>query len=110
MVDARKKCISIVLPVFNEEDNVLSLYNTVTEVMSLVADHYDYELVFTDNHSTDSTYDKLTQLALTDKRVRVFRFSRNFGYQRSIFTGYRKARGDAAIQLDCDMQDPPRMI
>jgi len=110
MADTLKKCISIVVPVFNEEDNVLSLYGTVTEVMSSLSDQYDYELIFTDNHSTDNSYDKLAQLALTDKRVRVFRFSRNFGYQRSSFTGYRKARGDAAIQLDCDMQDPPHMI
>ncbi len=110
MADARKKCISIVVPVFNEEDNVLSLYNTVTEVMSSLSDNYDYELIFTDNHSTDNTYDKMAQLATTDKRVRVYRFSRNFGYQRSIITGYLKARGDAAIQLDCDMQDPPHMI
>lgn len=110
MADARKKCISIVVPVFNEEDNVLSLYNTVTEVMSSLSDNYDYELIFTDNHSTDNTYDKMAQLATTDKRVRVYRFSRNFGYQRSIITGYLKASGDAAIQLDCDMQDPPHMI
>jgi glycosyltransferase involved in cell wall biosynthesis len=110
MTDTRKKCISIVVPVFNEEDNVLSLYNTVTEVMSSLSDQYDHELIFTDNHSTDSTYDKLAQLAKADKRIQVYRFSRNFGYQRSIITGYLKARGDAAVQLDCDMQDPPQMI
>jgi glycosyltransferase involved in cell wall biosynthesis len=110
MADAPKKSISIVVPVFNEEDNVLSLYNTVTEVMSSLSDQYDHELIFTDNHSTDSTYTKLAQLAATDRRIRVYRFSRNFGYQRSIITGYLKARGDAAIQLDCDMQDPPHMI
>jgi polyisoprenyl-phosphate glycosyltransferase len=110
MAATRKKCISIVVPVFNEEDNVRPLYTAVTEVMSSLSDDYDYELIFTDNHSTDSTYDKLAQMALADKRVRVFRFSRNFGYQRSIITGYLKARGDAAIQLDCDLQDPPHMI
>ncbi len=105
-----KKCLSIIVPVFNEEENVPSLYKAVTNVMQTLADEYDYEIIFTDNHSTDSTFAKLEQLASIDQRVSVFRFSRNFGYQRSITTGYLKARGDAAIQLDCDMQDPPQLI
>ena len=110
MTDPKKKFLSIVVPVFNEEDNVIPLYQAVTEVMTSLSDKYDYELIFTDNHSTDDTFAKLEQVAKIDNRVRVFRFSRNFGYQRSICTGYLKARGDAAIQLDCDMQDPPHLI
>jgi len=62
----------------------------------------------TDNHSTDGTFAALAELARRDPRVRVFRFSRNFGFQRSIYTGFMKARGDAAIQLDADLQDPRR--
>jgi glycosyltransferase involved in cell wall biosynthesis len=110
MSDTARKCLSIVVPVYNEEDNVLALYHAVTEVMQPLSEQYEYELIFTDNHSTDSTFAKLEQLASLDQRVSVFRFSRNFGYQRSIITGYLKASGDAAIQLDCDMQDPPRLI
>ena len=110
MTDPKKKFLSIVVPVFNEEDNLIPLYQAVTKVMASLSDKYDYELIFTDNHSTDDTFAKLEQVAMTDKRVSVFRFSRNFGYQRSICTGYLKARGDAAIQLDCDMQDPPHLI
>ncbi len=110
MVDTIKKNLSIVVPVYNEEDNVLSLYRAVTEVMAPLSDQYDYEIIFTDNHSNDTTFTKLEQIAGSDNRVSVFRFSRNFGYQRSIITGYLKARGDAAIQLDCDMQDPPHLI
>ncbi len=68
------------------------------------------EFVFTDNHSEDRTFQLLEDLAARDPRVRVFRFSRNFGFQRSILTGYIKARGDVAIQLDCDLQDPPELI
>src|SRR5512143_2437100 len=97
MSDTPRKCLSIVVPVYNEEDNVLSLYHAVTEIMQPLSKQYEYELIFTDNHSTDSTFAKLEQLASLDQRVSVFRFSRNFGYQRSIITGYLKARGDAAI-------------
>lgn len=105
-----KKLLTLVIPVFNEEDNIIPLYETVLQVMQPLNDRYGFELVFTDNHSTDCTFEILRSLALNDSRVRVYRFSRNFGYQRSIATGYFNARGVAAIQIDCDMQDPPEMI
>src|SRR5207302_7797428 len=94
----------------NEEANVERLYATVTSVMASLAERYDYELLFTDNHSTDATFPLLKRLAMRDQRVRVLRFSRNFGFQKSILTGYAHAAGDAAIQLDCDLQDPPDLI
>lgn len=106
----QKKLISLVIPVFNEEENIFPLYEAVVPIINDYADQYDFELVFTDNHSVDSTFAKLSELREIDQRVRVFRFSRNFGYQKSILTGYLKARGDALIQLDCDLQDPPDLI
>jgi glycosyltransferase involved in cell wall biosynthesis len=109
-MNQNKKLISLVIPVFNEEENIFPLYQAVVPIMNECADRYEFELVFTDNHSVDSTYIKLSELRELDKRVRVFRFSRNFGYQKSILTGYLKARGDALIQLDCDLQDPPELI
>ena len=102
--------ISIVVPVYNEEDNVERLYEAVRKVLDPIAQRFDYEFVFTDNHSEDETFARLTQLAARDERVRVFRFSRNFGFQRSIYTGYVQARGDVAVQIDCDLQDPPELI
>ena len=105
-----KKLISLIIPVFNEEDNIFPLYEAVLPIINDCTDQYNFELIFTDNHSTDSTFEKLTKLRDIDHRVRVFRFSRNFGYQKSILTGYLKARGDALIQLDCDLQDPPELI
>ncbi len=110
MAETKKRLLSIVVPVFNEEDNVDPLYSAVSRVMSCLADRYDYELIFTDNHSTDGTFERLKSLALADSRIRIYRFSRNFGFQRSIYTGYVKAQGDAAVQLDCDLQDPPALI
>ena len=105
-----RKLISIVVPVYNEQDNVVPLYEAVRGVLDKVKDRFDYEFVFTDNHSEDETFARLTHLAARDERVRVFRFSRNFGFQRSIYTGYVQARGDVAVQIDCDLQDPPELI
>ena len=105
-----KKLISICIPVLNEEATLDTLYETLHPLLEARRDRYDFELIFTDNHSTDRTFDKLHELARRDSRVRVFRFSRNFGYQRSILTAYLKSQGHAVVQLDCDLQDPPEMI
>lgn len=104
------KIISILVPVLNEEDNILPLYFKITNIFESVKDSYDFELVFTDNHSEDKTFEILSDLALRDRRVKVLRFSKNFGFQKSIYAGYLHATGDAAIQIDCDLQDPPEMI
>lgn len=101
--------ISILIPALNEEDNVRAAYDRVKAVFAELPGH-EFELIFTDNHSTDRTFEILTAIARADPRVRVIRFSRNVGYQRSVLTAYRAAAGDCAIQLDCDMQDPPELI
>ena len=105
-----KPLISLVVPVYNEEPNILPFYERVGATAALLGERFRFELVFTDNHSTDRTFDLLSGLAARDPRVRVFRFSKNFGFQRSILTGYMRSRGDAAIQLDVDLQDPPELI
>jgi len=105
-----KKLISIIVPVFNEEPNVNRFYTAIKPVLQQLEWQYGTELIFTDNHSTDDTFKILGRLAAQDDRIRVFRFSKNFGYQRSIYTGYLHARGDAAVQIDCDLQDPPELI
>ena len=107
----RKPLISIVIPVYNEEENVKAAHSAVSAVFTgALAGQYEWEFVFTDNRSTDSTFAIIAELARADPRVRAFRFSKNFGFQRSIWTAYANARGDAAIQLDCDLQDPPELI
>ena len=105
----QRPLISIVTPMLDEEQNVERYYQRVTSVMDSL-DRYDYEIVITDNHSADGTFESLRRLAEKDSRVRAYRFSRNFGYQRSIWTGYTLAEGAAAIQLDADLQDPPELI
>lgn len=107
---SEQKLLSIVVPVYNEEGNVRRLYDAVLSALAPVLHRYELEFVFTDNHSTDATFAELRALAATDSRIRAFRFSRNFGFQRSIHMGYRLARGHAAVQIDCDLQDPPAVI
>lgn len=102
--------VSFIVPVFNEESNIRALYSAVCAAVAPLTDQYEFEFVFTDNHSTDSTTEVLRDLARQDDRVRAYRFSRNFGYQRSILTGYLLSHGAVAIQLDCDLQDPPELI
>lgn len=97
------------IPVYNEEDNIAPLMARLKAFCATRQD-YDFEFLFTDNSSEDSTYERLAQEAMSEPRVRVVRFSRNFGYQRSILTNFLLARGDAAVQVDADLQDPPEMI
>ncbi len=104
------KSISILIPAYNEAENVRQVYEAVTRVMRTLGDRYAYEILFTDNHSTDATPEILREIATGDPRVRVVRFSKNFGLQQSLFAAYALCSGDAAIQLDCDLQDPPELI
>jgi len=97
--------ISVIIPVFNEEENVERAYDAVSAELAKLG--HPFEIIYTDNHSTDGTFVKLAALAAKDSRVRVLRFARNFGFHRSILAGYRCARGAAAIQIDCDLEDPP---
>jgi polyisoprenyl-phosphate glycosyltransferase len=108
-VSGRRRLISLVMPVLNEEENIPQAYEALCAIFDRLG-RYDLEFVFTDNHSDDNTFRVLEGLAARDRRVKVLRFNRNYGFQRSLLTGYRHASGDAAIQIDCDLQDPPALI
>jgi glycosyltransferase involved in cell wall biosynthesis len=103
------KSISIVTPCFNEEENVVEVYERVKKIFS---EHpaYKYEHIFIDNASTDRTVEKLREIAKSDKNVKVIINSRNFGHIRSPFYGLLQANGDAVILLVSDLQDPPELI
>lgn len=103
------KLVTISIPVLNEEGNIDRLLERLDDVARANA-HYQFEFLFTDNASTDDTFGILAKRAASDRRIRVLRFSRNFGFQRSILTNYLNARGEAAIQIDADLQDPPELI
>lgn len=102
--------ISISVPVLNEADNLDALYARLRQLGETMADRCRLEFVFTDNHSSDATWDKLAALARSDSRVRAIRFSKNVGFQRSILANYMHARGDAVMQIDADLQDPPELL
>lgn len=106
---SHRRLISISIPVLNEEENIDAL---ILRLGTLAEDNprYDFEFVVTDNASTDDTFAKLAEHAAREPRLRVFKFSRNFGFQRSILYNLLQTRGDAAVQIDADLQDPPELI
>ena len=106
----KKPVISISIPVLNEEGNIDNLYNRLNALSKKMIDRCDMEFVFSDNHSNDETWKKLQLLAAKDRRVRAIRFSRNFGFQNSILANYLHTRGDAVMQIDADLQDPPELL
>ena len=100
--------LSIVVPVFNEEGNIRPLFDALLPV--LTATGMPWEIIFSDDGSTDGTWPALTGLNQCDGRVRALRLSRNFGHQYALFAGLSKARGDAVISMDGDLQHPPQVI
>jgi dolichol-phosphate mannosyltransferase len=78
-----KTIVSVLVPAFNEEENVERAYAAIVDVFRSLPG-YDYEIIVTDNHSTDRTFQILRQIAARDPKLRVIRFSRNYGYERSL--------------------------
>lgn len=103
-----KKLISIVTPCFNEESNVEELYKRIKSAIKEIA--YDFEIIFIDNASQDTTASKLKKIAAIDPSVKVIVNTRNFGHIRSPYYGILQSQGLATIYLASDLQDPPEMI
>ena len=104
------KIISICVPVYNEEINIKNTYDKIKSLFEKNLLTYDYEIIFTDNHSYDKTQEIITDLCTKDKKVKYIRFRSNLQYDKSILEGYKNSNGDAAIVLNCDLQDPPELI
>lgn len=103
------KLISIVTPCYNEEANVLELYNRVKAVITSLK-VYDYEHIFIDNDSKDNTVKILDEIASKDKNIKYIVNSRNFGHIRSPYYALMQTKGDAVIIMASDLQDPPELI
>jgi glycosyltransferase involved in cell wall biosynthesis len=96
---------SIVVPVFNEQENIRRLYDALRPVLDGLP--HEYELLFIDDGSTDGSYAELNHLAATDSRVKVVRFRRNFGQTAAMNAGLHLATGDVIVTMDADLQNDP---
>ncbi|MDR1433891.1 glycosyltransferase family 2 protein [Candidatus Endomicrobiellum devescovinae] len=103
------KKLSFIIPCYNEEKNILLMYDAVRKVINDIK-KYNYEFIFVDNASTDNTLQILKNLAQKDKFVKIIANYRNFGVERSVMNAFLSASGDAIIEMACDMQDPPDLI
>lgn len=100
--------LSIVLPSYNEEQNIENTAKVLSQL--LTQEQIDYELVFVSDGSKDRTYEEIEKVAKENPHVKGARFSRNFGKEATIFAGLQIATGDAVIVMDCDLQHPPQVI
>lgn len=108
IMGCNQQLISIVVPVYNEQDNVDNFYQEVVKYMEPLS--YNFELIFVDDGSSDATPLILERLAYADKRVKALLMARNFGHQVALTCGLDHAQGDAVITMDGDMQHPPEML
>ena len=103
------KKISVVIPMYYEEEVAQECYNKMTKVLENIKD-YDYEIICVNDGSKDKTLSILEKIAENDKRVKVISFSRNFGHQCAVTAGLKYVTGDAIVIIDADLQDPPELI
>lgn len=102
------KKISIVVPVFNEQENIEVFYQEIRTYMDPL--HYTYEMIFVDDGSTDDTVQIIERLASQDKRIKALLLARNFGHQVALTCGMEHTEADAVITMDGDMQHPPKLL
>ena len=100
--------LSVVIPSYNEEENIESTAKTIGDILTDAG--IDYELVFVSDGSKDNTFPIVKSLSEKDSRIRGLQFSRNFGKESAIFAGLSAARGDCVAVIDCDLQHPPKTI
>lgn len=100
--------LSVVVPVFNEEENIPELYRRLSAVLPRVV--RAWEILFVDDGSRDRSWELICSLAAQDSRVRGLRLSRNFGHQMAFAAGLDHARGQVVVIMDADLQDPPELI
>ena len=101
--------LSVIIPIYNEADNLEPLYQRLTSVLDAV-DDTQHELLFIDDGSTDGSAQTIKSLTQKDPRVRLLTLSRNFGHEAASTCGFDHADGDAVVLIDADLQDPPEVI
>lgn len=106
----KKKLISVVVPCFNEEGNVLAMSNAVIAIFKKKLVKYDYEIIFIDNDSRDNTRKIIRNICKKNKKVKAIFNAKNFGQFNSPYYGLLQANGDAVISIACDFQDPVEVM
>ena len=104
-----KKKIAVIFSFYNEEKNISKSVNEVSKVLESI-EEIDYELIYVNDCSTDSSLDLLKQARLSNNKIKIVNLSRRFGHMPGIMAGLRKCESDAAIYMDIDLQDPPEVI
>ena len=104
------KKISLVIPMYYEEEVANECYNKVSKVLKGLEEKYDYEIIFVNDGSKDKTLEILEEIAKKDEKVKIISFSRNFGHQAAVTAGLKEVTGDAIVIIDADLQDPPELI
>jgi len=98
--------LSIIIPVYNEQQNISPLLKRLLPVVS----KYSYEIIFVDDGSSDNTPNEIKKHAFKSKNIKLISFTRNFGHQVALTAGYQISSGDSIITMDADLQDPPELI
>jgi glycosyltransferase involved in cell wall biosynthesis len=106
---AEQYLISLIVPVYNECEVLGTFYDRASATLAGLPG-FDYEIVFVDDGSQDDSYRQLAAYSARNPRVRILKFSRNFGHQIAITAGIDHARGDCVAVIDADLQDPPEVI
>lgn len=104
------KTISVMIPCYNETENVVPISEAVVNVLTQELPEYDYEILFIDNHSSDGTREKLEEICAGNKKIKAIFNATNFGQFNSPFYGMCQTTGDCTITLCCDFQDPVELI
>ena len=105
-----KKKISIICPIFNEEDSIPIFIDRIFKVIDSFNDKYEFELFFTNNRSTDKSLELIKNYQQNESRIKFLTLSRNFGYQSSVLSGLKHVNGDAIFIIDVDCEDPPELL
>ena len=100
--------ISVVIPLYNEEESLPELYAWIERVMQ--ANHFSFEVIFINDGSTDKSWQVIENLSQSSEHVKGIKFRRNYGKSPALYCGFKEAQGDVVITMDADLQDSPDEI